>query len=64
MPAPEERATAESELQEAEFDAQIAEAGLSLTDLERDNVLGIARYLRRSATLIRAYNGSAKTIDR
>ncbi len=65
MPAPEERAAAEPELElpEVEFDAQIARAGIQLSATERGNVLALARSLQRSLALIRSYNAADHSID-
>jgi hypothetical protein len=48
------------ELTEEEFDAHVARAGLQLTPAETTNVLAAARRLRRSAAMIKAYNGQAR----
>jgi hypothetical protein len=45
----------ETEIFEAEFDAQIARLGLQLSPDERNDVLTTAQYLQRAAALVRSY---------
>ncbi len=46
------------ELSGEELDALIAQAGLDLDPAERANVLATARFLRRSAELVRTFTAS------